>query len=242
MAHGQAGAEISEERCPTLTCNHEAPIAAYSVSLRGREGGGTAELGDDLAGTLRASGGGGDKPHVLQAVFDPNQITSRTNRSTPTPELCYTLPGTPNAPVTFCVHGTQDPCIGVEHAHALGRNSGQENAVCVTGAVTHTLTAEGFDASEDGTGRGQPITATDMAVRRLMPVECERLQGFTDGWTDVPVGNGIAADGPRYKQLGNSWAVPCVRWIGGRIAAALEAMPVREADYDEALATWMVAA
>lgn len=208
MAHGQAGAEISEERCPTLTCNHEAPIAAYSV-----------------------------------AVFDPNQITSKTNRSTPTPELCHTLPGTPNAPVTFCVHGTQDPIVGVEHAHALGRNSGQENAVCVTGAVTHSLTAEGFDASEDGTGRGQPITVTDMAVRRLMPVECERLQGFPDGWTDVPVGNSTAADGPRYKQLGNSWAVPCVRWIGERIAAHLSGLDAPlDVEFDDALGAWLVAA
>jgi len=56
---------------------------ARSVSLRGREGGGTAELGDGLANALRASQGGGDKPHVL--AFDPNQITSATNRSNPQP-------------------------------------------------------------------------------------------------------------------------------------------------------------
>lgn len=50
-----------------------------------------------------------------------------------------------------------------------------------------------------------------------MPIEAERLMGFPDNWTSVPVGKGMAADGPRYKQLGNSWAVPCVTWIGKRL-------------------------
>ncbi|TPM39601.1 DNA (cytosine-5-)-methyltransferase [Mesorhizobium sp. B2-3-4] len=55
------------------------------------------------------------------------------------------------------------------------------------------------------------------AVRRLMPVECERLQGFPDGYTDVPYRGKPAADGPRYKALGNSWAVNVARWVGRRI-------------------------
>lgn len=60
------------------------------------------------------------------------------------------------------------------------------------------------------------------AVRRLMPVECERLQGFPDGYTNVPWrGRPAAPDGPMYKALGNSWAVPCARWIGERIRAQL---------------------
>jgi DNA (cytosine-5)-methyltransferase 1 len=153
--------------------------------------------------------------------------------------------------------------------------------------VTHTLRGDGFDASEDGTGRGTPLVpvafgwnksahqtmrvaeTTDAlqaspqsnpavafnmhksgnnastlgvsvdrtdclrafekapfavmqpasAVRRLTPTEAERLQGFPDGWTDVPHRGKPAADGPRYKALGNSMAVPCMRWIGDRIAA-----------------------
>lgn len=116
----------------------------------------------------------------------------------------------------------------------------------VNGLVTHTLTAEGHDASEDGTGRGTPVVAfnwaaagntssdlgmnaeytgtlqasthpavcDNMQVRRLMPVECERLQGFPDFHTDIPG----AKDGPRYKALGNSMAVPVMRWIGKRIS------------------------
>lgn len=63
-----------------------------------------------------------------------------------------------------------------------------------------------------------------MQVRRLTPVECERLQGFPDDWTHIPWRGKPAdqcPDGPRYKALGNSWAVPVVRWIGQRIQEAL---------------------
>ena len=60
-----------------------------------------------------------------------------------------------------------------------------------------------------------------MAVRRLLPVEAEKLQGFEPGYTAIPWRGKPAdqcPDGPRYKALGNSWAVPNVRWIGERIA------------------------
>lgn len=63
--------------------------------------------------------------------------------------------------------------------------------------------------------------AYGLAVRRLTPVECERLQGFPDGHTMVPFRNGMTPNGHRYKALGNSMAVPCMAWIGHRIAAQL---------------------
>lgn len=71
----------------------------------------------------------------------------------------------------------------------------------------------------------EPAVLTNMAVRRLTPVECERLQGFPDGYTQIPWRKkpaGDCPDGPRYKALGNSWAVPVVAWIGHRIHAAVE--------------------
>jgi DNA (cytosine-5)-methyltransferase 1 len=135
--------------------------------------------------------------------------------------------------------------------------------------VAHALRGEGFDASEDGTGRGTPlvpevagtmkamkesggssrsyVAAVDVynqtlggevagtvtaettsgpkvldgwAVRRLTPRECERLQGFPDDYTLVEYRGKPAADGPRYKALGNSMAVNVMRWIGTRIEAA----------------------
>ena len=103
---------------------------ARSVALRGREGGGTIELGDDVGGCLRASSGGGDKPHVLTA----------------------------------------------------------------------------------------------MQVRRLTPTEAERLMGLPDGYTAIPWRGKPpeqCPDGPRYRALGNSWAVPVARWVGRRINDAL---------------------
>jgi DNA (cytosine-5)-methyltransferase 1 len=68
-------------------------------------------------------------------------------------------------------------------------------------------------------GRHDGVMTTAMQVRRLTPVECERLQGFPDGYTNIPWRKKPEApDGPRYKALGNSMAVPCMAWIGQRIA------------------------
>jgi DNA (cytosine-5)-methyltransferase 1 len=58
---------------------------------------------------------------------------------------------------------------------------------------------------------------TDWAVRRLTPTECERLQGAPDDWTNITRKGKPIADGPRYKMIGNSMAVPVMRWIGQRI-------------------------
>ena len=63
----------------------------------------------------------------------------------------------------------------------------------------------------------QQAEACAHLIRRLTPLECERLQGFPDGWTDIPG----ASDSARYKALGNSVAIPCVEFILSRIAAAL---------------------
>jgi len=66
------------------------------------------------------------------------------------------------------------------------------------------------------------VHAQTMQVRRLTPTECERLQGFPDGWTKIPWKKKSAdecPDGPRYKALGNSMAVNCMEWLGERIQA-----------------------
>lgn len=71
-----------------------------------------------------------------------------------------------------------------------------------------------------------------MAVRRLLPVECERLQGFPDDYTAIPWRKKPAdqcQDGPRYKALGNSWAVPVAAWIGRRIEAVEAIQNMKEA-------------
>jgi len=91
--------------------------------------------------------------------------------------------------------------------------------------VTHTLKADGFDASEDGTGRGVPMVPAGSGVRRLTVTECERLQGFPDGFTAVPFRGKAAADGPRYRALGNSMAVPVMAWIGQQIQKVTDEGP-----------------
>jgi len=68
-----------------------------------------------------------------------------------------------------------------------------------------------------GNQSGDVVTQAS-AVRRLTPTECERLQGFPDGYTLIPYRGKPASDGPRYKALGNSMAVPVMRWIGERIS------------------------
>ena len=87
--------------------------------------------------------------------------------------------------------------------------------------VAHSLRADGFDASEDGTGRGTPLVPQAMTVRRLSAEECEALQGFSRGWTRIPWRGKPAEqcpDGPRYRALGNSMACNCMAWIGEKIA------------------------
>lgn len=82
------------------------------------------------------------------------------------------------------------------------------------------LVAEDMSATLT-TGVQQTLFPGNDSVRRLTPVECERLQGFPDGWTDIPYrGKPQAPDSARYKALGNSMAVPVMQWIGRRIKEA----------------------
>lgn len=76
-----------------------------------------------------------------------------------------------------------------------------------------------------GGGNSQSAVLQQMAVRRLTPRECERLQGFPDDYTLVLHRGKPAADAPRYKALGNSMAVPVMRWIGERIRKMEESLP-----------------
>ena len=75
-------------------------------------------------------------------------------------------------------------------------------------------------SSDEGVSSIKAIFSNTMRVRRLTPVECERLQGFPDGWTQIPYGKKNkeqCPEGHRYKALGNSMAVPVMKWIGRRI-------------------------
>ena len=89
----------------------------------------------------------------------------------------------------------------------------------VAGTMLSRNTSGGFSNSIDHAAAGY-MAMQDMQVRRLTPIECERLQGFPDNYTQIPYRNKPAEscpDGPRYKAMGNSMAVPVMRWIGERI-------------------------
>ena len=126
----------------------------------------------------------------------------------------------------------------VQHTFRKSRRaqSAEDYETWVPDNVTNTLNCfdvgdvRPIDKGQNGLGignEGDPSYTLDkmatqgvaykMAVRRLTPIECERLQGFPDGYTDIMP---ETPDGPRYKALGNSMAVPVMRWIGSRIALA----------------------
>ena len=114
-------------------------------------------------------------------------------------------------PLTAGMHkgprGTE--AVESNHVIAFGAQNSATQGDSVPTEVTPTL-----DKSKT------PALAQASAVRRLTPVECERLQGFPDDYTRIPWRNKPAEscpDGPRYKAMGNSMAVPVMRWIGSRI-------------------------
>jgi len=283
MAHGQGGAEIGFDRGPTLTCNHEAPIAAYALPYQQVSGALCAADG-------KGKNGQGVDDHKFIPVCVTGQVTHAlkaegfdasedgTGRGQPIVahcrEVAQTITGnygkqpdnsdTALGPNVIAVHGTQDPCVSTTTAFALGRNNGGENAICFAENSRAELRLEGGDGQRTGalsTGGGKPGQGTPMvavavqasqsgvrlndtvgtldanygsrrhngvmqamAVRRLTPQECELLQGFLPGYTKIPWRKKPASecpDGPRYKALGNSWAVPNVFWLGERIQKEL---------------------
>jgi DNA (cytosine-5)-methyltransferase 1 len=178
--------------------------AGHFIAFSAKDHGADAMV--NLSPTLRA--GGFDKSHanagVMPAIaFDTTQITSAANYSNP-------KPGDPCHPLAA---GAHVPAIAFDAYNQTVSD------------VAHPLRV-GFG---NGSGDEIPQTLQGWAVRRLTPVECERLQGFPDGWTEIPYRGKPAADGPRYKALGNSMAVNVMRWIGRRIEmvdAAEAALPI----------------
>lgn len=105
-----------------------------------------------------------------------------------------------------------------------GGKPGQGYPAVAVPALTASNDPSRSPQSSEVTQQVAAVHAASMAVRRLTPRECERLQGFPDDYTRIPWRKKPAEecpDGPRYKALGNSMAVPCMGWIGRRVAAEL---------------------
>lgn len=240
------------------------PVAATLTASFGRLLGqsgqdadhGHSHLIPETAHTLRGEGfdasedGTGRGTPLVPVAFDTTQITSQANRSNPRPgDPCHPLAAGAHPPaIAFPARlsGTQyastaniAPSMGAANPTAVAyttklHNTGSNNAGKIFEERTTCLDAN------------SPPPALLMAhqVRRLTPVECERLQGFPDGYTDIPwrtyqeaqrksisyetllAQRGMTLrgpsveecpDGPRYKSLGNSWAIDVVEWIGQRL-------------------------
>lgn len=176
-------------------------------------------------GTLRANGGDLGGGSETLAVCATGTIShTLTNASSKGETEDGTGRGTP----VVAFHPTQDPISSTDGStHALGCGSRQGCATVAvaqgvdlyngaeTGQVAATLTI-----ASGGAGGSGPTVRTAMTVRRLTPTECERLQGFPDGWTQIGTDK-PTADSHRYKQLGNAVTVNVAEWIARRVAAWL---------------------
>lgn len=222
MAHGQGGAEINtDDTAPTLTCNHEAPIVFSSngnASLRA----GNSRNSDQNAGA---------SPAIVYSFAENTQgqvrLQNGDGQITGPLSTGGGKPGQGYPAIAYAFKGGQGA-----KAHGIGYACEQ----------APTLTSANSGSNQ------APAVMQNMAVRRLTPVECERLQGFPDNHTLIPTTKRkqltaeeysylrhhrpeltaeqayrLAADGPRYKAIGNSMAVPVMRWIGSRIQEALRA-------------------
>ncbi|WP_343638992.1 DNA cytosine methyltransferase [Roseateles sp.] len=221
---------------------------ASALSAHGGTGRHDFETETFVTHSLRGEGfdasedGTGRGTPLVPVAFDTTQITSAANYSKPKPgDPCHPLAAGAHPPaIAFSSkdHGadaTADlaPTLrAMNHAKSHANGGGQM-------AVAHAFDARQSDVLQygDRTGPldtdGQTIgLQVGMSVRRLTPTECERLQGFPDGYTAIQWRGKPASecpDGPRYKALGNSWAVPCARWIGERIDREVQRLNLREA-------------
>ena len=214
-----------------------------SVLCLNDQGGQSMECGENITGTLRAQERG-HQPLVLNPadplLYENYGIDSRyTGPHKIAPTLSARM-GTGGLNTSLVQQVTEEViCIAGNAIDRQPQNGG--NGFGWQRDISYTLTTsdrhgvyarQRVDEFKDGEvfstqSARQYKDATDLIcqqaesyaylIRRLTPLECERLQGFPDGWTDIP----SASDSARYKALGNSVAIPCVEFIMSRIAAAM---------------------
>lgn len=193
------------EISPTLKTGHN-PVVAFASNQRDE----VREL--EVAGALAAQPGIKQQTYICRADGQTNAMTSvdmaptLTSHAKKDPPLIYPAEDSTgeDEPVTLQIHG--------------GKPGGGKGAL-IQRDMSATLSTHNTQTPITGGHEKRGLT-----VRRLTPRECERLQGFPDDYTDIPYRNKEhAPDGARYKALGNSMAVPVMRWIGERIHMVEEA-------------------
>ena len=163
---------------------------------------------------------------VVAMGFELQQITSKTNRSALKP-VQPTLCGAGNPHVICMATGQANASILEDTSPTLTHSN--ERPIVVYPELAGTLCASGAGlsrpagmASETDFCIVEAGEAWESLVRRLTPVECERLQGFPDGWTEYGADGRPISDTNRYQMLGNSVAIPCVAYIMQGIVGAME--------------------
>lgn len=226
----------SERAAPTLKAG-QSGNRMPSVLCLNDQGGSVMDCTEDKTGTLRA------QQHGHQPlVFENHGIDSRYTGPHPIVPTLSARAGTGGNNLPLALQPEPTMCICGNAIDRQPRNGG--NGIGIQNDVAYTLTSADRHAifrrqrvdkfREDDTASTQSARqgkdATDLIcqpsrdtlavflIRRLTPLECERLQGFPDGWTDLPG----ASDSARYKALGNSVPVPCVEYIMAGIARAAE--------------------
>jgi DNA (cytosine-5)-methyltransferase 1 len=217
----------------------------HAVCLMGR-GGQIMNVEHDKTGTLRAQmrghvpivydcrGVGDGKTVPTLCTDQPAKVgdhcpiviygqggkgTSNITIENISPTLCSS--GNGNIHVVCMAHGQANAEILCDKSPTL--NCSHEQPI--------VFNAQGSHHQGLSIGSLSPTYGADFAVRRLTPIECERLQGFPDNWTRIPYRGKPAEqcpDGPRYKACGNSMAVPVMRWIGERIQMMEDIMTERD--------------
>lgn len=207
---------------------------------------------DDVSQTLTARAGtGGNQVPLVQVApiaFNPSAgITEKGGGFALSEDVTPTVKTDHNPAVAFAsnqrdevreleVSGALAAQLGIKQQTYICRADGQTNAMTSVN-LAPTLTSHAkkdppfiYPAGDEPVtlqihgGKPGGREKRGLTVRRLTPRECERLQGFPDDYTDIPYRNKEhAPDGPRYKALGNSMAVPVMRWIGERIRTVEEA-------------------
>jgi DNA (cytosine-5)-methyltransferase 1 len=195
------------------------PIALQDITSREKAQNGKGWNADGSAYTVDT--------HATQGVAQPISFSGQMSNPHTDVDMTQTLQA--KNPMAVAVgafkpgQSAQAHSIGYENemAPTLEAGSGGNNKPAVhysTAVVSPTLTAANNPSrspqSSEVTQQVYSVYQSSMAVRRLTPVECERLQGFGDNYTNI---KDKCPDGPRYKALGNSMAVPVMAWIGKRI-------------------------
>ena len=233
---GAGSIGYNESVAPTLKGSPSGNCMPSIICLND-QGGSVMECSENVSGTLRA------QEHGHQPlVYENHGIDSRytgPHKVVPTMSARY---GTGGNNIPLVEQNAGAICIAGNIVDRQPQNGGnglgcQENlAYTLTATDRHAVVelyqkTVGALCRGDEKGIGNQYVSQDKCIinascsethhliRRLTPLECERLQGFPDGWTDIPG----ASDSARYKALGNSVAIPCVEFIMSRIAAAMRA-------------------